>query len=142
MIFSKEFSSLQETILIIYKIILVTFFLLIHIPAYLERSYELVSQADGIVFLLTVIDSWYGIPYSIKCFKASRSEAFGKKYFYIGITAFDIIIVLMMFLFDRLLIIMGVPGPYGESGYSAFYYIAFGSTAVGLAIAIYGFVLK
>ncbi|MFX1256352.1 MAG: hypothetical protein ACFFAN_00690 [Promethearchaeota archaeon] len=141
-IFSKEVSSQSDMLLIAYKILAVIIILIIHIPAYLENSNELRELGDSIVFLLVCIDSIYTVPYCIKCFKAARSEVFGKKYKSIGITAVNILNVMIMFFFDRLLIIMGVPGPYGEVGWSVFYYAGFISAICGLTLAIYGFVLK
>ena len=132
----------RNNVTIIRKIIFITIILVSHIPAYLTRSAEIAYITDAIGFLLMLIDMIFYVPNSIKSFKSSRNMDFGKKYFYIGLMAFFAFNMALMFLCDRITMVLGIPGPFGELGYTGFYFAAWSSTIGALVFAIYGFVRR
>ena len=132
----------RNYITVIRKIVFITVILVSHIPAYLTRSAEIAYITDAIGFLIMLIDMTFLIPNGIKSFKSSRVMDFGKKYFYIGLTAFLEFNMAIMFLLDRITMVLGIPGPFGELGYTGFYFAAWGTVIVGIVFAIYGFVRR
>jgi hypothetical protein len=129
-------------ITIIRKTIFITIIIVSHIPAYLTRSAEIAYTTDAISFLLLLIDMFFLIPNGIKSFKSSRNMDFGRKYFYIGLMAFFAFNMVIMFLIDRITMLLGIPGPFGELGYTVFYFAGWSSVAISVIFAIYGFVRK
>ena len=141
-IFNKDYSKKRQMILLTIKTIEVSIILLIHIPAFLARSTEIAYTSDAIAFLIMFLDSLFVIPYGTKAFKSVKKEAFGKKYINIGIMAFCLLNMCIMFLLDRITMLMGMMGPFGEPGYTVFYFTAWGSAIAATVFAIYGFVRK
>ena len=138
----KETTNLWKKVLIIRKIIEITIIMTIHIPAYLARSSKIAQTTNAIAFLIIFLDSLFTIPYGIKSFRGAKNEVFGKKYFSIGVMAFCLFGYCILIFFDRLTMVLGIPGPFGEPGYSVFYFAGWMSAIVGLIFAIKGSVLK
>lgn len=141
-IFFKEVSPLKRKLLIIVKIIEVTIIITIHIPVYLQGSNDLAQISDAIAFLIMAIDTMMLLPYGIKAFKSAKNDAFGKKYRNIGFLVLLLFNMCVMFFLDRLTMVMGMIGPFGEPGYTPFYFAAWASAIVSLIFGLYGFVRK
>ena len=142
-IFSKDYSRPAKSYFIIaWKIIAITVILICHIPAYLTRSTDIAYITDSIGFFITVADMAFLVPYGIKSFKSAKDKDFGKKYNNIGFMAFWYFNVFVMFFIDRITMVLGIIGPFGELGYTPFYFAAWISAIVGYVFAIYGFVKK
>lgn len=141
-LFDVNLTKKKQIILIIIKVIEVFIILTIHIPAYLERSSDIAYNTDAIAFLMMCVDSLFAIPFGIKSFKSVRKEAFGKKYMHFGIMAFLLVNMCLMFVLDRITMIMGMNGPFGEPGYTPFYFAGWASSIAATIFAIYGSVLK
>ena len=132
----------KNIFLILWKIIAITIILVAHIPAYLTRSADIAYNTDSIGFFITVADMLFCIPYGFKSFKSAKNQDFGKKYNNIGFMAFCYFNVFVMFFIDRITMVLGIPGPFGELGYTPFYFAAWTSAIVAYIFAIYGFVKK
>ena len=142
-IFSSDYSRpSRKYSLILWKIIAVSVILISHIPAYLTRSAEIAYITDSIGFFIVVVDMLYLLQYGIKSFKSAKNIDFGKKYNNIGVMALSFFNVLVMFFLDRVTMALGIPGPFGELGYTPFYFAAWTSAIFSYIFAIYGFVKK
>ena len=141
-LFNMNFIKKKQIILVIIKVIEVIIILTIHMPAYLERSSDIAYTTDAIAFLMMCLDSLFSIPFGIKSFRSIHKEAFGKKYLHFGLMAFLLVNMCLMFVLDRITMIMGMNGPFGEPGYTPFYFAAWASSIAATIFAIYGSVLK
>jgi len=141
-IFNKSFKKNKQIFVIVIKAIEILIILTIHIPAYLARSSEIAYTTDAIAFLIVCLDMLFCIPFGIKSFRSVNKEAFGKKYFHFGLMAFCLVSMIVMFIIDRITMIMGMMGPFGEPGYTPFYFVGWGSAIAGTLFAIFGSVLK
>ena len=141
-IFNKHFTKELQIIVIIVKIIEIVVILIIHIPAYLVRSSEIAYTTDTIAFLIICLDMLFCIPFGIKSFRSVHKEAFGKKYLHFGLMAFFLVNIFIMFAIDRLTMMLGMMGPFGEPGYTPFYFAAWMSAIASIIFAIYGIILK
>ena len=128
--------------LIIIKTAEISFILLSHIPAYLARDSELALMTDAIGFFIMIIDMAIFIPYGEKAFKNAKEKAFGKIYIYIGIMCFFMFNTAIMFLLDRVTMVLEIPGPFGELGYTVFYFLGWTSVIVAMIFAMFGFIQK
>ncbi|MHA1732486.1 MAG: hypothetical protein ACTSU5_11115 [Promethearchaeota archaeon] len=124
------------------KAVEVAFILVSHVPAYIARDSELALTTDALGFLVMILDLLFFIPAAVKAFKASRQMAFGKTYLSVGFMCAFMFNTAVMFLLDRVTMMMNIPGPFGELGYTFFYFAAWSSVIVALLFAIFGFVLK
>ena len=127
---------------IIIKTIEISIVLTAHIPAFLYKSNELALYSDAICFFIMVLDMIFLIPYSIKTFKKVRTRDFDKKYVNVSLMALLGFNMVIMFLFDRITMLLEIPGPFGELGYSPFYFAGWISAIIGIIFAIYGFHYK
>ena len=128
--------------LIVIKSIETSFILLSHIPAYLQRSSELALITDALGFFIMIIDMAIFIPYGRKAFKNAKEKAFGKIYIYIGIMCYFMFNTAVMFLLDRVTMVLEMPGPFGELGYTVFYFLGWTSVIVAMIFAMFGFIQK
>jgi len=141
-IFNKQFTKANQLIVIAVKAFEIAVILIIHIPAYLARSSEIAYTTDTIAFLIICLDIFFLIPFGIKSFRIVKKEAFGKKFLHFGLMAFCLVNIFIMFAIDRLTMMMGMMGPFGEPGYTPFYFAAWLSGLASIIFAIYGIVLK
>lgn len=128
--------------LIIIKIAEISIIALSHLPAFILNSAELALTTDAIGFFIMILDMFIYVPMGIKAFKSSKIKAFGKKYTYIGIMCLFMFNTAVMFLLDRVTMILEIPGPFGELGYTIFYFLGWSSVIVAMIFAMFGFVRK
>ncbi len=130
----------RSTKLIIIRIVEISFILLSHIPAYLTGDPELALITDAICFFIMIIDMTIFIPYGKTAFKNTKEKAFGKIYIYIGLMCFFMFNTAVMLFLDRATMVLEIPGPFGELGYTIFYFLGWTSVIVAMIFAMFGFV--
>jgi hypothetical protein len=138
--FNKQFTKVMQIIVIVAKAFEIVVILIIHIPAYLARSSEIAYTTDTVAFLIICLDIFFLIPFGIKSFRFVHKEAFGKKFLHFGLMAFCLVNIFIMFAIDRLTMMMGMMGPFGEPGYIPFYFAAWMSAIASIIFAIYGII--
>ena len=128
--------------LILIKIVEIIAIILTQVYVYFNPTIEMASLTTSISFLILLLDSLFFLPNSYNAFKFAKQDIFGKKYKSIGIMGLLIINVIIMFLIDRITIFLGILGPFGELGYTFFYFSAWISVVLALITAIYGFIKR
>lgn len=146
MFFQKLFEksttdSIKDTKLIFIKIVEVLIIILGHIPAFLIGDENIALLGDVVAFVVTVLDTLYFIPNGMNSFKKAKSKTFRKQYLNIGLMSIFILNVLLMFLLDRVAMIIGFLGLI-EGRYSLFYFLGWSSCVVALIFAIRAFIVK
>lgn len=142
-LYSKDGSRPQKN----YKLIalkggeLATIFIS-QIPVVVFKTPDIGFLSDSIAFMVLLLDMLFLIPRAIQSFKNARSQSFGKKYFYIGSMAVLIFLFTIFFLIDRVSMLLGIKGTFGELGYSAFYFAGWASALGALITAVYGFIKR
>jgi hypothetical protein len=113
------------------------------IPVAMFRTPLIGFLSDTIAFLILLMDMMFLIPFATKSFrKGKENQAFGRKFTYIGLMASLTFNMTIMFLLDRITMLLGIRGTFNELGYSVFYFVAWTSVLLALITAVYGFIKR
>lgn len=129
--------------LIFLKVVELTIIFICQIPVVLFKSPSIAFLSDTIAFLILLLDMLFLIPYAIKSFRMGKEDQmFGRKFFYIGLMAFLTFNMTIMFILDRITMLLGIRGTFNELGYSVFYFVAWTSVLFAVISAVYGFIKR
>jgi hypothetical protein len=113
------------------------------IPVVILRSPFIAFLSDTIAFLILLLDMMFLIPSAIESFRMGRKDQmFGRKFYYIGLMPSLTFNMAIMFLLDRITMLLGIKGTFNELGYSVFYFAAWTSVLFALISAVYGFIKR
>ncbi len=124
------------------KIIEVAIILICQIPVVIYKTPIVGFLSDTIAFLILFLDMMFLIPRALESFRNAKSQSFGRKYMYIGLMAMLIFSFSILFLLDRITMLLGITFTFGELGYSVFYFAGWASSLFALIAAVYGFIKR
>ncbi|MFX1339052.1 MAG: hypothetical protein ACFFDK_10615 [Promethearchaeota archaeon] len=129
-VFDREFSKNQKTLIYIYGIFTAFYSLIIY-----QRGVTILD-VFAFLFLLILISIVY-IPFMISSFKYYKSVSdpeYKKAFLSLALMSLSFILVLLMFLIDRILILFGDPG------FTIFYFMAWTFVIIGFLEAYLGYI--
>ena len=129
-LFEKEKNPLKSILITTYFIFTEIFSLFIYF-----RGNDVIDAFAFLFIFLLVLIVYLPLTYeTFKAFKATELTAYKKGFLSLTIMGICFILILLNFLFDRIIIVMGYPG------FTLFYFLAWIFTIIGIISAYLGYI--